>query len=151
MLCCLSSEVVPPVLIEELSPVMGRKIVPLACSHTENTFFGILQTIHKGLNREIVPDSIAFNRTARAADIDVFAVSVCSCHRETDLASTECGKIGLSREAQRCAVAVFITDMDERLPSGNWQGLEPHPVVIRAEGAFIGAEDDIQVSLLLFD
>ena len=59
MLSCLECEVVLLVQIEELFPVAGRKIVPLADSHTETTIFGIAQRIHKGLDREIAPDSVA--------------------------------------------------------------------------------------------
>ena len=39
--------------------------------------------------------------------------------------------------------------MDKSFPPLKGQGLEPHPVVIGAERAGLGAEDDIQISLLL--
>ena len=151
MLCCLECEVVLLVQIEELFPVAGRKVVPIADSHAETTFFGIAQRIHKGLDREIVPDSVALNRAARPADIDGFAIYVCSGHREPYLAPTECRKIGLSCEAKRNTVAVCITDVDKSPSPIKGQGLEPHPVVFRAERAFIGIENDIQIPLLLID
>ena len=99
MLLCLECEVVLLVQIEELFPVAARKIIPLDCPHAETTFFGIGQRIHEGLDREIVPDSVAFNRAAGPADIDGIALSVCSGHREPYLAPPECRKIGLFREA----------------------------------------------------
>jgi hypothetical protein len=45
MLLCLECEVVLFVQIEELLPVAGRKIIPLADPHAETAFFGIAQRI----------------------------------------------------------------------------------------------------------
>src|SRR3989339_727376 len=100
MLFCLECKVVLLVQFEELYSVATRKIIPLVDSHIETTFFGIAQRIHKGLDREIVPDCVALNRAAGPADIDRVAVAVRSCHRETCLVSTECRKIDLCREAK---------------------------------------------------
>jgi len=60
---CLECEVVLLVQIEELFPVTGRKIVPLAGSHAESMLCGIAHRIHKGLDSEIVPDSVTFSDT----------------------------------------------------------------------------------------
>ena len=47
MLFCLEGEIVLLLQIEELFPVAGRKIVPLADSPAETAFRGIAQGIHK--------------------------------------------------------------------------------------------------------
>src|SRR5512140_1457866 len=100
MLFCLECEVVLLFQIEELLPIADRKVIPLADPHAETTVFGIAQRIHEGLDREIVPDSVALNGTTRPTDIDGVAVSVRSGHREPHLARTECRKINLFREAK---------------------------------------------------
>jgi hypothetical protein len=61
MLLCLECEVVLFVQIEELLPVAGRKIIPVADPHAETTFFRIAQRIYEGLDREIVPDCAALD------------------------------------------------------------------------------------------
>lgn len=151
MLCCLECEVVLLVQIEKLFFVATRKIIPLAHPHAETTFFGIVQRIHKGLDSEIVPDSTALNRAAGPTDIDRGAVSVCSGHGEPHLAPAECSKIDFFREAKCNTVAVCITDVDKSPSPIKGQGLEPHPVVLRADRTCIGTENDIQIPLLLIN
>src|ERR1700690_3286744 len=106
MLFSFKREVVLLVQFKELFPVAARKIIPLAGSHTETIFLGITQEVHKGLDSEIVPDSVAFNRAARAADIDGVADTVFSGYREPYLAPTECRKIDFFREAKCNTVAI---------------------------------------------
>jgi hypothetical protein len=88
MLCCFVCEVVLLVQVKELFPEAGRKIEPLADSHTESTFFWIVHRIYKGLEREIALDCGTFSRAARSTDVDRVAVSVRSGYCETYLAPT---------------------------------------------------------------
>lgn len=151
MLLCLECDVVLLVQIGELFPVAARKIIPFANPHAETTFFGIAQRIHKGLDREIVPDCASLQCAAGAADIDGIAIPVCSGHCEPYPAPAECRKIDLFRESKRNAAAVLITDVDKSPSPIKWQGLEPHPVIFCAEGACSSTENDIQIPLPLFN
>src|SRR5208282_3714051 len=126
MLLCLECEVVLLVQIEELFPVAARKIVPFADSHAETSLFRVTQCIHKGLDRAIVPDSVALNSAAGPADIDGFAVSVCSGDCKPYLAPAECRKIDLFREAKCNTVPVFIIDVDKSPPPIKGHGVKPH-------------------------
>src|ERR1700690_3129313 len=106
MLFSFEREIVLLVQFKELFPVAARKIIPLAGSHTETIFLGVTQKVHKGLDSEIVPDSVALNSAARATDIDRVADTVFSGYREPYLTPTECRKIDLFREAKRNTVAI---------------------------------------------
>ena len=95
MLCCFVCEVVLLVHVKELFPIADRKIVPLADSHTESTFFWIVHRIYKGLDREIALDCGTFSRAARSIDVDRVAVSVRSGYCETYLAPADCRIVNL--------------------------------------------------------